>query len=1631
MLFSILMLFSSFFAIAQTEQNSNNYLPNPQHPELFKTIPLINDNSPEWVKLMYNESPDYFTIEAAYEKYYRENDFVKNTHTQNYRYWSRTINAENYLQEDGSIYIPTPEEIRKKEAFLKEKHEKFAAKGAKSGNWQCIGPFETFDTDGITKKSMQVNIYAISQAPSNPNILYSGAEGGGVFKTIDKGLNWIPIAEDISMGGIGAIEIDPTNENIVYLSTGNKLYKTIDGGATWTTIEDISSNSITDISINPIDPQILHTAGKKGLKRSTDGGANWTTILTDKCYDIELKTDDPNTIFVAKYNPTKIITEIWKSTDNGLTFTAKVTGWFEPIGGVAPYTEGARIGVTNADPNRLYVILLGGDNDEVNDNNFIGIYRSDDTGETWSTPYDGNGDGNPDNEPGGPYSDDHWCFTSFHPTFNWGGIYNQGFFDLAIDVSDTDADKFLIGSLNWFKSDNGGVTYTGWGGYFCESCGSGYRHPDVQEIEINGNDVWVASDGGVVLLDNNFDYVEARNKGLSGSAYWALGQGWNEDVITGGRYHNGNGAHHENYGNGVFISLGGGESPTGYVNQGENRKVHHSDIPSKLLPETLTGGVSDIDKYAKFPNEAYLSYNKSEIVTDPRSWNTLYLGKENKVWKSEDGGTSFNEIGAFGSVTGDIVLGIEISRNNPDVIYAVQKIQWCAKLWKTTDAGATWSEVAIPDCTSSIFISVSASDENVIFLAVHNGSTNTNKIFKSTDGGASWTNISDPIFDGETPKGLQVQDGTDGGVYVVTDQKIYYKNNTIAWQLFSDGLPAKINYMGFLPFYRDGKVRLATENRAIWESPFYEPSSPIAQPMLSASSSYCARDTLYFENYSVSSAGATYNWSFSPAPQWLSSVSARNPKVKFGAAGTFSATLTVTDAYGTDTKTVNDIVTISAECEPETIPGSAVQMSASGDYCNIPDMNLTTNTVTFSAWIKPNGPQSDYTGIIFNDGTSAGLNFSGGKLAYHWPGGAWWWTSNLVVPDGVWSHVAMVVKPSSVTVYLNGESDSHSFTVGMVELGTMKLGSYKAQSARNYKGLMDEVCIYNASLTEEQIRELMYKTKDPVSLPNLIHYYQFNRASGSITDRVDIAHASLKGNATRTSSTAPIPYSTIANGNWSTDATWNTGQNAPVKDWARVKLENDVTLDQNQTLKSLEIAPTGNLTIASTQQLSMDGNELSNNSGTNGLVLKSDASGTASLLHNTDNINATVERHFTKDKWHLSSSPISNALSGVYMGVYLSYFNENDSTWTGISETNIPLTPGKGYAIWYEDNDASSYTVDYSGTLNNGDLSPSISYTTSASHDGKGWNLIGNPFPSSLEWTDSWAQSHLDHTIYVYDGTQYLTWNHNNGGMAYGTKGNGDIPIGQGFWVKANQVGASITIPQYARKHSSQGFYKDAESIANFIKLKVDGMDYSDQTIVYFNQQATNDFDSQFDAWKMKGIKEAPQFYTYSSNKELTVNSLPFNNETLSIPCGFEVGIDGQYTISLLETENIDPSIEIYLEDVLNDNLVDLRSSTLYSFNAHSTDQNDRFILHFKNKAFGIDEDKVSQFQIYSYGKSAYVITPQGIQGDIEIYNMLGQKVTHQIINNTINKISLKQSAHYIVKVKSEDRVESEKVFIN
>src|SRR4030095_5654973 len=257
---------------------------------------------------------------------------------------------------------------------------------------------------------------------------------------------------------------------------------------------------------------------------------NWIRLLPEPSYDVEWKTDDPTTAFLVRNDPAAGICRFYKSGDKGLTWNLKDNGWFfSDLEGRSD--GGAKLAVTKADPNRIYAVLIG--EAKTDDSGFIGIWRSDNAGESWALP----------NPPaGGPWNEtDHPNMATIGKT----GGYHQGFYNLGFDVSDTNADQLLAGFLSLWYSTDGARSFTCFGGY----CGNAfnYVHPDCQDIEINGDDVWMTSDGGIEYSTDFFNTHYARNRGITGSDCWGFGTGWNEDIFVGGRYHNGNTAWYENW----------------------------------------------------------------------------------------------------------------------------------------------------------------------------------------------------------------------------------------------------------------------------------------------------------------------------------------------------------------------------------------------------------------------------------------------------------------------------------------------------------------------------------------------------------------------------------------------------------------------------------------------------------------------------------------------------------------------------------------------------------------------------------------------------------------------------------------------------------------------------------------------------------------------------------------------------------------------------------------------------------------------------------------------------------------------------------------------------------------------------
>lgn len=868
-----LLLLSALFAFAFLNAQQ---LVKPSQTEIA-TLPA-------WAQEMYSEDPNMHVVDSLYNLYFSDRTFEKTYHTQYYRFWRRK-NIQ-WTDENGFIRKPLASAFRMA-----------GPQSSSMAPWTLIGPEKVWGEDG-GRQGQQTNVYSITQCATSPNVLYCGTEPGEVYRSLDAGLNWtlVTLNEQLD-GGVTAVCVDPNDSAKVFVGSGDLLMVSNDAGATWNTSYVLNNLGVNEILVHPSNSNCVMFTSEKGFFKSNNGGQTWTQIYSQTCWDVKMRPNSPNHVYLLKTNPAQQMCEFYLSSDTGTSFTIQTAGWYSSTNS-ARFDGGARLAVSPDDPMRVYAYLIG--DSKPNDFGYIGLYRSNNGGVNWSLP---NG---PD---GGPYTASHLNLAYGSPTWT----YNQGYYNCAIMADPNDADQVLIGGLNLYRTTDGGATFTSVAGYVG---GPLDIHVDMQDFRVGVNGVWISNDGGIYYSTDFFtNDNQVRMDGVHGAEFWGFGTGWNEDVMVGGLYHNGNIAYHENYPAGEFLQLGGAEPASGYVNPGDNKQVYSSELGGVYLP-TAIGLPLQWSSIGLWPNESYWAAESSEMKFDPTCYSIAWIGNENKLYKSTDGGGSYNLVYTFGTQITARLSYFEICASNTKVMYVVQRPASgnIGKLWKTIDGGTTWVQLTIPAGTSNrMLVTTSPSDEDSLWIA-YPGGANGSKVFQSGNGGSTWTNLTTSLLDNQEGRSLLHVGATNGGVYYVTNTTVYYRNNTMSnWVIDNTGLPVYMNTLYARPFYKEGKIRVSTYGRGVWENQFIDqPTHPVAHPQVDKLSYTinCDPDTFHFEDHSVlNHSGASWAWSF-PGGNPTSSTQ-RNPDVVYATPGTYVVTLTVTDGSAqTDSDTL--AITVSA-----------------------------------------------------------------------------------------------------------------------------------------------------------------------------------------------------------------------------------------------------------------------------------------------------------------------------------------------------------------------------------------------------------------------------------------------------------------------------------------------------------------------------------------------------------------------------------------------------------------------------------------------------------------------------------------------------------------------------------------------
>ena len=881
-------------------------------PYLLNYLPA---NSPEWMaqlatphKTNYNALVDSFNAYLMKTPGARRKSPDTKQVVNHFRRFQKAY--AKFVQPDGTISLPKAsdyhreiDDVNREALYARRMRAKSRGEASAANQWRVLSPVLTYDIEHKNLSPAQANIQRMRASVSNPNILYCGSETGMIFRSDDKGETWTPCAGGEWLSGeVTAVDISSTNPDRVVIGAGGVFWLSDDGGDNWRNITPVKAQyaRTSAAMFHPADDNIILAGDRSQLWLSTDGGNSWELKLSGMVFDIRYSKQYPNVCYVAIEQDVTV--KLYKSIDGGRNWNL-LTLDSQPL-------ISARIGLSDAPNGADYVYLWACRRNSLSQPGplyFSGpplLYKSVDAGNSFEVM--------------DPVS-------QMESVDKNGG---QGYYDLVCVASATDPETILVGIIQLYRSTDGGKNLSNVGGYY----GKFDLHCDMQSIQTNGGDTWLSTDGGVIYSNDFFNNdAQPKIRGIYASEMWGFDQGWNEDVMVGGRNHNGNMSQLDRY-NGASIYMRGSERPTGYVFLSNPRKVLYSDASGAvLMPDDWRDEFVPLLEYWFYPKES--SQFGIGLEFDPRYAQCFYvvrgMGDEDHktLWRTRDDGYSFNAVHTFNKP----ITALVVSRSNPDKIV----VSTWGRIFYSLDAGESFQEYDIPEeMTNSIGykIAIHPKNENEIWV----GDGNPAGFWRTKDNGQSWDKIDEGLtffnwedkmekhsigrffLTGNEKNAAYAIAFTMGYLnesYTTTRGRVLYRDDTTdGWIDFSEGLPKVINLNRMLPFYKNGVIRLATSN-GIWERPLVDSDfAPIAQPLILNVGSGDNTNANYprviqLDSYSiVNQENAEWQWEITPAPLSITSYNVRNPQMTIAPNQTYDISLTIKTPYGEDTKKIEGMI---------------------------------------------------------------------------------------------------------------------------------------------------------------------------------------------------------------------------------------------------------------------------------------------------------------------------------------------------------------------------------------------------------------------------------------------------------------------------------------------------------------------------------------------------------------------------------------------------------------------------------------------------------------------------------------------------------------------------------------------------
>lgn len=555
----------------------------------------------------------------------------------------------------------------------------------------------------IGPATMSGRITCIDSPKGQPTVFYVGTAGGGVWKSEDGAVNFKSIFDDYTQS-IGCLTVDPGNPDTIWVGTGeintrnsvsygDGLYKSTNGGKSWSHLGFKDSERIAAIKVHPTNSDIVYVAvlghlwsdsEERGLYKTEDGGKTWNRIqyVDDKtgCIDVDLDPQEPDTIYAAFWQVRRWPwffesggpgSALFKSTDGGESWSSLRNGL--PEGNLGRID----LDIAQSRPNRLYAIVEAGDNQ-------TGLYRSDDTGHSWKR---------------------------VNNSFN---VKARPFYLSTVKVDPKDYNRVYNPSYQLAYSEDGGESFP-----LSAAFGSGV-HPDHQAIWINPdnpNHVVIGTDGGVYVSHDradNFNFVAT----LPVSQFYHVTV---DDQIPynvyGGLQDNGSwfgpsAAPGGGIGNEAWLNLGGGDGFCVLRDRADSRYVYW---------ESQGGNLNRLDMKAK-ENKTITPYPEGGMEKNRFNWNTplvasptnpktIYFGSQ-YLYRSYDHGETW------------VRISPDLTTDDPE------------KQRQEESGGLTEDATSAENHCTIFTIAESSLDENIIWVGTDDGNVQVTR-----DGGETWTNV--------------------------------------------------------------------------------------------------------------------------------------------------------------------------------------------------------------------------------------------------------------------------------------------------------------------------------------------------------------------------------------------------------------------------------------------------------------------------------------------------------------------------------------------------------------------------------------------------------------------------------------------------------------------------------------------------------------------------------------------------------------------------------------------------------------------------------------------------------------------------------------------------------------------------